>query len=158
MFTDESPLGDARQWVRVVAQDGGDRCPCCTQFVKIYRRKIHASMARDLIYFYRENGREWGHWKTIRNWSGDLAKLRYWGLTISEPERREDGGRTGWWQITERGEQFVKNVVHVPKYVLVFNNRVLGFDGEAISISDAIGDRFDYRELMDGTPPTPTVF
>jgi hypothetical protein len=87
--------------------------------------------------------------------AGDHAKLRYWGLIEEEPVRRDDGGRAGWWQITDRGEQFVRGTLKVPKYALIFDGRLLRLDetGGYVTITDALGKKFDWTELMTGVPP-----
>ena len=51
-------LADARDELRDLVNDG-HRCPCCTQFAKVYRRKIHSTTARELIGFYRAAHRDW---------------------------------------------------------------------------------------------------
>lgn len=139
--------------------DDGCSCPLCTQFAKVYRRKIHATMARELIHFYRRAGV--GEWFDLpllagevsgkrRAYTGDSAKLRYWGLMVENDARREDGGRAGWWQVTERGRAWVLRQLLIPKYARVYDGRCLGHEGEHVSILDALGTRFDYHELMAG--------
>ena len=50
-------LGDAREWLRERVEHGA-RCPCCTQFAKVYERKLNSRMARQLITFWWE---DWFH-------------------------------------------------------------------------------------------------
>ncbi len=126
--------------------DGGTTCPCCGQFAKRYRRKIYSSMVRVLVQAYRKRP-EWIHDSQYRK-CGDLAKLRYWGLL---EERGEEGDQTpssGWWRITPLGEMFVTNQTRVPKYVYLYNAEVEGFSLEEISVVEAVGDKFDFWELM----------
>jgi hypothetical protein len=156
MFADSALLGEAREWLRGAAQSGGAACPCCTQLTKVYRRPLNAAMAYGLIRAYRQVNRELFHMPTVLNHiAGDHAKLRYWGLIEEEPVRRDDGGRAGWWQITDRGEQFVRGTLKVPKYALIFDGRLLRLDetGGYVTITDALGKKFDWTELMTGVPP-----
>lgn len=143
-------LGDAKEWLRE-RLDEGAHCPLCTQMAKVYRRKLNTSMAAALIQFWRVHGRDWGHAPTtgtIARLGGDWAQLRMWGLTEELTEPREDGGRAGWWRLTELGVQFVANQFTVPKYVRLYDGRLMGHAGDQVTIVDALGDRFDYSELM----------
>ncbi len=129
--------------------DGGTTCPCCGQFAKRYKRKIHSGMVRSLVFAYRSQGKDgWIHGSQMGAWGGDCAKLRYWGLL---EERGDEGDQTpssGWWRITPLGEMFVTNQTRVPKYVYLYNAEVEGFSLEEISVVEAVGDKFDFWELM----------
>lgn len=118
-------------------------------------------MARALIiiywYFEREDAEEWLQVPTYLNWTqalGDAAKLHWWGLI--EPKRdavRDDGSKkTGYYRITELGQQFVRGEAEVPKYIYLYNQCCLGFCGPPTTISEALGDKFNYAELMAATP------
>lgn len=145
-------LEDAKNWLRQRV-DEGERCPCCNQFAKVYRRSIHATMARTLVIAYREHELDWFHLSTLTKSSGrggEESKLRYWGLLEEELERRPDGGRSGWWRITPTGAAFVQGSIEIPKYARIYDGRCLGLDGDKVSIRDALGKKFNYDELMMG--------
>lgn len=163
-ITDNSTLHDTKQYLREHWDEGAE-CPACTQFVKIYRRKITSSMAYALIllyqYFENNPGQEWVHMNDYLNSieglpfpvkSGDNAKLRYWDLLEEKPEMRDDkSDRAGYWKITELGRQFVQGEVTVKSHVKVFNSKRYGdLIGEEITVHDALGSRFNYSELMQG--------
>lgn len=150
-FHDRMTLGEARAILRELVDDGHP-CPCCSQFAKVYRRKIHAGIARGLIAAYRHAGREWFHGPTViqAGDSGEVSRLRYWGLVEEATERRDDGGRAGWWRVTDRGEAWVRGRATVPKYARIYDGRCLGLTGDPVTIRDALGSRFDYDELMAG--------
>lgn len=150
-FTDDMSLGDARDELRELVREG-HRCPLCTQFVKVYRRKLTGSMAYMLTRMYRTGRTDYVHLPSLREGDGsmDTTMAQYWGLIEEEKARRPDGGRAGWWRITALGERFVRVHLRVPKYALVYDGRCLGMDGDLVSIIDCLGDKFDYRELMDG--------
>lgn len=151
MIDDSTTLGEARDWLRERVAHG-ERCPCCTQLAKVYRRKINAGMAHALIQMYRHAGTEWFYLPNITSrWQGrDEAGLRYWGLITEATEKRDDGGRAGWWCLTPLGERFVRRHIRVPKYALVYDGRCLGMEGDLVGIRDALGDKFNYDELMRG--------
>ncbi len=144
-------LKDARAWLREQRVDGV-RCPCCTQFAKIYKRPINSQQTRALILLYRLRGREWAHItrvdKSLEGNGGDISKLRYWGLVEEADETRPDGGRAGWWRITARGEQWLHGQLLVPKFAYIFDTRLLELDGPPTSVRTALGTKFNYEELM----------
>lgn len=150
-FNDAMTLGDARGKLRGLARTGA-RCPCCRQFVKAYRRKLNSGMARAAIRVYRATcPGEYCHLQEVDQTSGSSegSKLRCWGLLVEERERREDGGRSGWWCLTEEGRRFVTGAHTVPKYALLYDGRLLHLEGAAVSIVDCLGEKFDYHELMN---------
>lgn len=143
----------------------GATCPCCKQYVKAYRRKIHSQMAHCLIRFWRR----WqgtfaaveGVYKSFPAFareakftaaqSGDFAKLQLWGLIEPETGTRPDGsGRTGFWRVTNYGKAFVKGGADAHEFCLVYNGQKQGFGGKRVSIQDCLGSKFDYAELMGG--------
>lgn len=118
-------------------------CPCCDQFVKLYRRKLNAGMAVSLVKLFRSVGTSYAHVpSTVGRESADQALLRYWGLL------EEDGSRTGYWRVTALGEQFVLGKVTVRSHVLLYNGRFLGLDGEQVTIQECLGEKFSYLELI----------
>ena len=153
-FSDEMTLADARVELRTLI-DHGHKCPLCTRYAKVYLRTIHATMARELITFWRVAGREWFDMPDVMvahrlPGHGDAAKLRYWRLVEpdAEAEPVEGAKQAGIWRVTELGEQFVLGRTSVPKYARVYDGRRLGMRGEPVTIIDCLGDKFDYRELM----------
>jgi hypothetical protein len=144
----------AKDWLRDHLDDGA-RCPCCGQFAKIYRRRVHATMARELIAIWREAGCDWVHLPTLLKTTGahggDTIKVKYWNLIEPDNETREDGStRTGWWRLTDSGRAFVLGEKSIPKYVMIYNEQSYGFSEDMVTIRDALGAKFDYQALMRG--------
>ena len=151
---DSTPLRQVREWL-IERRDQGEQCPCCGQFAKVYRRKIHSTMARDLTQLWRAASYEWTHVPTALGSHGrsvgDLAKMAYWGLMEEMPAVREDGSsRSGWWRITNSGGKYVRGELYVSKYALVYDGKVLSLEGEQVGIRDALGTKFNYDDLMRG--------
>jgi hypothetical protein len=71
-----------------------------------------------------------------------------WSLK-EETARREDGGRSGFWRITDDGCDFLAGRLAVPKYARVYNGQVLGFTGDPVKVHD-VAPAFNLRELMKG--------
>src|SRR5215831_5080791 len=132
--------------------ENGLTCPCCGQFAKRYRRKFNSGQARSLINIYIRGGRadrDWVYIPLLSAKSREEGKIAYWGLLQESEERREDGGRAGWWRVTLLGERFLLDGLRIPKYVFVYNAVCSGFDRtEMVTIQDCLGDKFDLGELM----------
>lgn len=144
----------------------GCKCPACGQRVMLYKRKINSGMALFLIGLYRLDkrqqdsvpgmiSREFFSNKqimkemNINTSSLDYSVLRHFGLI--EPRVSEDGKKdSGYWKITHLGFMFVKHGKEHPKYVFLFNNKRQGFSEEKTTINQALGDKFDFQELMKG--------
>lgn len=161
---DHVTLAFGKRWLRERIHKGAP-CPLCTQLAKEYSRKITSTMAYALILIYRHSltrpeSDPWFHvpeyltkvctvGPTVRG--GDWAKLTAWGLIEEQEGEREDGSsRTGFYRITERGGAFARGEVTLPKYVVYYDGHVLRTIGDPVTVSDALGTRFNYRELMQG--------
>lgn len=140
-------------------RDDGVRCPACDQHVKVYRRKVYAAMAGALVHVYKHAGAGWVHVPSIPSMrdgrdaatDGTLAKLRYWGLVEEETSLiRDDGGRAGYWRVTDSGAAYITCALTIPKYALIYNSERIGFDGPDVLITDAFRTPFDYIELLRG--------
>lgn len=138
----------------------GIHCPVCRQYIKLYKRKITSSMAYALILIYRyfKNNPEekWLHVEdyfkkitippTIR---GDFPKLRYWALIEKKKGQKEDSNPdVGYYAITDKGKEFVKREIKVPRYIYIYNANVEKIGEEKINIESALGNKFRYDELM----------
>lgn len=146
-------LEEAKQHI-LANRDKGTNCPCCGRPCKVYRRTIFGAMARFLIWLvkaYEQRDRMTAFIDILEGptqRSGDYAKLTYWGLI--EPMETRKGKVTRYWRPTDKGRAFAYDKATVPKHALVYNNEVIGFSEERISIRDALGKQFEYTELMKG--------
>lgn len=155
-------LAQAQQVLKDHAVEGAV-CPCCRQLVKLYTREITSSMAYVLILLHRhfEKAPDYIH---VPNYlsdmtklgsmirGGDFAKLRYWGLLEEMPDaKRKDGSkRAGFYRMPEKGHQFAKGEIKVPKTVFLYNDTFLGFGPGDTSIHECLGKDFNYDDLMAG--------
>lgn len=130
-------------------------CPCCLRRARIWKRKINTSMARALITLtIHTSHEEYVHLFQFlvdhKVQHSDAPLLRHWGLIKELEGKKEDGNpRNGHYAITEKGRVFVHNASNAAKHVLLYNNTVLGFTEEQITIREALGDKFNYDELMN---------
>lgn len=160
MLDDDTPLGEVRDWLRTQA-DGGTTCPCCTQFVKVYKRTLPNATARVMIALWRRGeGRDYLFLPDILDLmkgtphQGGYGTLgQFWGLLQQQPGLRADGShRVGWWRLTDLGRLFVTADTKVPKFAHIYNGRCLKLSGPPWSVRDALGTKFDYDELMGHKP------
>lgn len=142
------------------AKGKGSKCPCCKRFGKIYRRKLHSSMAAVLILLYRYREHGYVHAHTLINTTtdpkvaaairGDFAKLRYWGLIEAGAKSgHTDKKYSGTWRITDAGCDFVTGRSRLFASILLYNSKYLDVGGDkTVDIYEVLGDRFSYKELM----------
>lgn len=136
--------------------DKGYTCPHCGQFCKRYFRKFNSNMALALIVLYRNREKGFLHLENTMiqagyKRSGDASYLRHYGLIEKKEGKRDDGStRNGMYKITGRGIMFVEGKTEVRSTCIIYNNKHEGFEGREITIQEALGKKFDYRELMEG--------
>jgi hypothetical protein len=154
-------LDDAQEWLRQ-RLFSGETCPCCLALAKIYRRKLHASIARAAIFLWHCGNDGEGGWVDVAEQaaarrrpditrSREHPKLAYWGLSEMYGGEGDTGGRyDGKWRLTESGRLFVSRQLTVPSHAVIYNGRVLELDGSPVGIVAALGKKFSYEELMEG--------
>ena len=144
-------VGYARRWLsgRLDAEDPTD-CPTCGRHARVYRRKLHATIARGLISLYRDGEPHpgWTHTPSLPGDTHEISHAAYWQLIEAAPQRRNDGGRAGYWRLTGNGTRFVQGQLVIHPVVLVFDGTARGWEGTLTDIRGCLGDRFDYNELM----------
>lgn len=133
--------------------ENGTECPCCGQFVKLYKRKFGSVMARTLIRLNRMP-HHYNHVKDIvqgisDTGTNDFSKMKYWGLI--EEQSNDDNGKknSGYWAITQKGEEFVNMRLEIPSHAFVYNSTLQGFSNGYTNIIQALGNKFNYKELMN---------
>ena len=132
----------------------GTECPCCGQFVKLYKRKLGSVMGRAIIRLYNL-GEGYHHVKEIikgisATGTNDFSKLKYWQLIKEMPNLEDlDKKNCGYWKITQKGIEFVKQNIDVPSHVHIYNGKVLGFEDTTTNIIASLGNKFSYKELMN---------
>lgn len=139
----------------------GVACPCCNQFVKLYKRKLNSGMAITLIRLFRHYGiskdfvnvKDFLRENKYSN-SHDWTLLKHWGFIEEEKtDPSQDAKSSGRWRITLKGEEFVLGILRAPSHILTYNSGFYGFEGDSIvdmiGIEQAIGNKFSYLELMN---------
>ena len=159
IITNDSTITEGKEYLRQ-NWEKGTKCPCCNQFVKLYRRKLNSGMSYGLIQIYKI-GMEINfkdNWMKVADElvkrqlnpaNLDYSKLHYWGLLEQKPNEDDKTKRdSGYWKITERGKKFIRNEIKLQKYVYIYNGKIQDFDGDMVGIKDCLGNNFNYVELM----------
>ena len=111
-------------------------------------------MALGLIRLYRIASSRPDDWIPVRELGvstngGEFAQLLHWGF-IEDVAARNDwkARRSGLYKITETGKQFVTGAIDAPGHAFTYNQTLYGFSDGRTTIKQALGDAFDYAELM----------
>lgn len=159
-FTPSSTVAEVRKYLEENAREGVT-CPCCNQFVKVYKRKITSSQCLALINLYKLSAVEdrFYHLTEFRKGvadtgSNDFSKLKFYGFIdkkeLSESERLKGAKRaSGYYRINDLGKRFVECKSTVKEYMFIFDDHFKGFAGKEISIIEALNNKFNYKELMN---------
>jgi hypothetical protein len=151
---DEMTVAAAREQLVRQLPDGVD-CPVCRQRAKQYARPLTSVAVRALAALYAAHGRTAGHLPTIAadrmrdvaHQGGYLSLSQHWGLMVPEAVTRPDGGRGGFWSVTQLGEAFLRGEKTVQKYALIYNGELLELQGEPVTARSLLGEAFDYSQI-----------
>lgn len=150
----EATIKDAKKFLRENYYDGCE-CPACGQHVQLYDYKLFATSAVALMRLYNL-GDGFHHISKFAEANDNygraphFAELRFWGLVEKMPNDDPNKKSSGFWRITDKGKQFADGIIKVQSRILVYNNTFQGFSdkSEEIDIKQALGNKFDYSELM----------
>jgi|TARA_Y100000289_G_scaffold48124_1_gene48560 hypothetical protein len=129
-------------------------CPTCDRHAKIYKRKLSSNSIRFLTSLIQQNSlkKEPVHYKECNFGSRDYPALRWWGLAQTYKDSNPKKNWSGYWIPTDKGIEFAKSEIRIPKYLYTYNGEVIDIEVEdetpEIYITDIIGENFDYLELM----------
>lgn len=133
----------------------GIECPCCDRYVKEYKKKMNSGMAYALILLHRAWLPDKPEWLHVRNvllankfHNGDYGYFTHWGVLESKRSIKSDGNSSGLFRITVTGIAFVRNQIELPRHIIIDDNVLQEFGDEKTTIKEALGDEFNYDELM----------
>jgi len=113
-------------------------------------------MARTLIQMYRlKPPGEWIHVDremiqgTAEHVARDFSVLKFWRLIESKTVCSGEPS-SGLWRVMPQGVKFLKREKTLPRRVYTFNDKVVTWGKEITDIDRALGDDFDYDDLMRG--------
>lgn len=150
-FGDEARFGVVRAYFADNV-DHGLRCPLCAQFAKRYRRKLNKRMIKALRLLVQSGAAlDFVHAPTVLSTAAGPARdpgmLALFNLVEELQVVRDDGGRAGYWRVTEAGLAFLRGKLTLPKYALVYDGRRLGYTGDPVSIN-TVAPEFRLDDLM----------
>jgi hypothetical protein len=151
----QTAVAQLRQRIAKEREDGCV-CPICDQNCKVYKRKLNSGMAACLCWLVREFTRtgESVHVNVdapryvLR--SNETSRMVWWGLVESMPSKDPSRKSSGVWRPTELGIAFARGEVTVARHAHLYNNQLHRFSDEQTTIREALGDHFNYEELMSG--------
>lgn len=140
-------LAAARDLVLRKREKGVD-CPCCDQYVKLYKRKFNANMAMfltSLVKLYEET-HDWVSYQKCQFRGRDYSYITCWELAMTGKDETGKKRTSGLWKPTTKGIDLVHCKIGIPSHVFLLDNVVQGFSSSTVFIQDV--DGFDYQELM----------
>lgn len=160
--TRDTTVGEVWDYLKLHKYDGCS-CPVCFNFVFFRKLSYNSGMALTLIAAYKAlkndkcDDQGWLHLEHYladqpdfkRYIKGVHGKNKYWGLLEQKPNLDDPSkNKIGYWRITPSGEAFVENAWTIPSYKIIYNDDIKADSDEFINISDALGTKFNYAELM----------
>jgi hypothetical protein len=121
----------------------GAECPCCDQFVRLYKRKLNSNMVRFVRSLYVAAGAEYLHHTAAKYTSRDYPAAAMWGLIETDVEN------AGYWRVTPRGRLFLLEGMEVPSHAYVYNKELMGWPTTMVNAEKALGEHFKLSELME---------
>jgi len=151
-------LAEVKEYLRENLNDGCI-CPACKQNVKMYKRKLSATMAYCMIIFVKHcrKNNEFGfvNFNKILNdlnitpaQRADWQKLTYFNLITPETTTKGDP-KNGFYRVNQIGFDFVEKNMQVPESCNVYNGKLYGFSMEQTNIKMALKNKFNFQELMN---------
>jgi len=149
-FEDMS-VAELRRMVRAGrVTKSGVVCHGCERLAKDWGRTIHKTKAKALLDYYRWDRRHPGEYMHVKeSASHEASELKFWGVLEEERKVRDDGGRAGYWRITDLGRRYVEGEITLPKYAVIYKHTVLRMDGPDLTFAQCLQVPFDLQELWD---------
>lgn len=149
-------LAQARQEYKQVIKGEGGRCPCCRRWGKINGYQINSTQVRGMIWMLRRfRKNQWIELAKAPKFilrSKSLATLHHWELLENKPKQDDEDKRSsGFWRLTQKGRDFLRLKITLPKHAFVFDNTLIKFSKQHVDAVQALGKKFSYEELMSTT-------
>lgn len=158
-FLGHETVSVAREWLKSVLGRGGF-CPTCDRIAVYKNYPMKDSMARLLIEMYRHHGmssvdvREFYLDGELVDRNNYVSKIAQRGLVVEDLTKyRKDGGKGGWYKLTDAGVEWIFNRSLTPATVRSFNYyEESGHSSRMVSIVEVMRDsaKWNYASLMSG--------
>ena len=131
-------LAFCRQWFEArLDRKKPVKCPCCRKRATKSRRRISKRMIVSLVKMYVRGECDA---KSLRDGSGDYAKLRHWGLV--------EQASYGRWRVTALGRQWLQGRAEVPRIAVTYNRRFVRFDEGPMTVFDCYGSQSGFVAMF----------
>lgn len=131
-----------------------EKCECCGHVSIEYHRSYNSNMALALIILFNENTQKYVHLENLilskgYKRCGDFSYLVHYRHIEKMEGKRQDGSvKNGMYRITSGGILFVEGISKVYKTFIMKDGKLRGFEGEMITIQEALANKFDFNTLM----------
>lgn len=132
----------------------GTHCPCCDRWGKINSHTLSKAKARALVWLFQAGRKDPGGWVNVPAEApkemlrtNQFTTMKHWRLVEKAGNDNPKLKSSGIWRVTPEGEYFLKNVTKLSKKAYVYNDKLMGFGGELVSIGEIHGD-FDYNAML----------
>lgn len=136
-------------------------CPCCSRLSRLWKMRIHATLAAMLCRMYFVSMRSYAlpdgwvhldHFKEKSTTGNDFSIVKHWGLAIPRPaEDDPEKNSFGFWRLRQRGVSFVENKEKIEKYLWIFDDKVMKKSEDDADIIECLGKKFNYETLFERT-------
>lgn len=112
-------------------------CPHCGASMIDYKRGFSKDLARCIYRFSRAGGYkvDVSDLALTNPQYSNFQRLRFWDLAVKE-ENEDGSGKGGVWSMTQKGWNFVKGEISIPRYAITYRGNVQRFEGENLFIQD----------------------
>lgn len=116
------------------------KCECCGASLKAYWHTLTPGLVSTLIRMIqavKTKGVNEIHLQKevemTKNQYNNFQKLRFFGL-VAKVRNDDSTHKTGYWLITNRGGEFLRGKISIPRRVKTFRNQVEDHDPETVFI------------------------
>jgi len=149
------------------SNDKNRKCPHCNASMIVHKERVSKGLVRSLIKLKQavlKLDRNKIHLDEIgmnQKEYNNFQKLRYHGLVAKFVDPDTKKNVSGYWLLTRRGNQFLKNTLAVPGAVYTFRNKIIDKDVIKFTIAEILENNdvptwderldfpFDFADLMD---------
>lgn len=130
-----------------------EKCSCCGANMMVHRYGFNAAIAKFLVRLAEVTKNKHVKQAHIRDLGlthsekCNFNRVQHWGLAYPAIDI-EGKYKQGEWYLADKGYDFVRGKIKIPKYVMVFRNSVRNYEEEPmINIREALKDNtYLYRE------------
>lgn len=119
-------------------------CPCCERYAKITPTHLHFTMVKQLLKM-KWRGMQGQRFVRSRELAdatvgtnGCMTTTKHWGFVLNGEDTTELSGTKGaasLWTISQKGLDFIAGKIAVPKFCLLYDDKVYGWSDELVFVT-----------------------